>query len=153
MIMSPGAYLRKRREAAGISLEQAAVCLVTLPISIGYSRVRVAALAARLAQLEADADVLSPAQAMLLRRAWPFDDDIYEQLVALHYAGEGQGLPEPRLCRQCGCSWNDACVTASGPCAWSDDDPALCTACERKADPFPHMHRPASSVVIEGIMS
>lgn len=35
--------------------------------------------------------------------------------------------PLRRACRACGCTDLTACVTATGPCAWVDDD--LCTAC------------------------
>ena len=35
--------------------------------------------------------------------------------------------PPPRACRVCGCTDDDACVTAAGACAWAEAD--LCTAC------------------------
>lgn len=152
MQMTPGTYLMKRRQAAGLSLEEVALHLLALPVAMtGYGRLHLTALAGRLALLEADRDVLSPAQAKLVRSAFSFDDDIYEQLVARHFAGEDCGLPEPRLCRGCGCSWHDACVTAGGPCAWSLDDPSLCTACERAITDFAAAHLPASEIVIEGV--
>lgn len=40
-------------------------------------------------------------------------------------------LPVPSLlgpvCRSCGCSEHDACLTEAAPCAWAE--PGLCTAC------------------------
>ena len=38
----------------------------------------------------------------------------------------------PRVCRGCGCTDDDACLTALGPCAWLtvfDGGPGVCTAC------------------------
>jgi hypothetical protein len=38
-------------------------------------------------------------------------------------------LVEP-ICRVCGCSEEDACVTGGVPCAWAEEN--LCTACAEK---------------------
>ena len=38
----------------------------------------------------------------------------------------------PRVCRGCGCTDDDACLTGAGPCGWAavyDDDTGVCTAC------------------------
>lgn len=42
----------------------------------------------------------------------------------------------PRLCRTCGCTDYNACVTGTGPCAWLHtypDNTGICTACDRNA--------------------
>ena len=150
--MSPGTYLRKRREAANLSLEIAAFRLATLPEAALPAQVgAIDRLAFRLADAEEDRAPLDLAQAGLLRRVYAFDLDAYEKLLLLHLAGPESGLPQPQLCRTCGCSWNDACLTGTGPCAWSDD-PTLCTACVPatapvQAGPAP---RPAPTALTEG---
>ena len=35
-------------------------------------------------------------------------------------------------CRECDCTWNNACVTEHGPCWWIEDD--LCSACSEKSN-------------------
>jgi hypothetical protein len=34
------------------------------------------------------------------------------------------------VCRRCGCSHFDPCMTPVGPCGWADRKRTLCTACE-----------------------
>lgn len=129
--MTPGTYLMKRRLAVGISLNEVARQLTVLheairsPLPGDQSH-----LWARLAEAEADRDNLTLSQAALVRRIYPFDGTVYEALLMRHYGGAA--LPLPRVCRACGCSWHDSCVTADGPCAWSDAEPNLCTACETR---------------------
>lgn len=33
------------------------------------------------------------------------------------------------VCRACGCTESQACVTDEGPCAWADRNQTLCTVC------------------------
>lgn len=129
--MTPGTYLRKRREAAGWTLKEVVCALVCLPDAlrpVGGMQMR--RLAERLIDAENDEDNLTVAQASLLRRLYPFDLGIYE---CLELCFHGCAVPVSRICSDCGCSWHDACLTDHGPCAWSETHPELCTACERKA--------------------
>ena len=134
-MMSPGTYLRKRRAQRGLTLREVALELAALPEAVraidGSDLLR---LEARLAEVEADAGYLQPAQAGLLSLVVPMDASIYEQLFTLHHAGAGAsdtwGLPQPQICRGCACTWHDPCHTPAGPCGWSAADPELCTACE-----------------------
>lgn len=34
---------------------------------------------------------------------------------------------EEQECRNCGCTWNNACITEYGPCWWVKED--LCSGC------------------------
>lgn len=131
-VMTPGTYLRKRREHARLGLRQAAATLATLPWAIRPVGTRdLARLAIRLASAEDDTAHFSVAQVQLLRNVFAFDVEIYCQLVDLHAAGPGSDLPIPQVCRHCACSWHDACLTDQGACAWAEPD--LCTACLRQA--------------------
>jgi len=148
--MTPGTYLRKRREAAGLGIRQAAATLATLGASLGRGRATraddrmVSRLAYRMTQAEDDELPFPTDQAEFLANVFPMDAQVYSQLVALHYAGPASprralndavalvDLPVPPVCRRCACSWNDACVDDRGPCSWSPHDPDLCTSCERK---------------------
>lgn len=138
--MTPGTYLRKRREARGLTLAEAAGRLAARwnrPVSPA----ELARLEARFAAAEADRAHLDHGAAIELSDAVPLDPRVYVELVDLH-ADARCGLPEPQVCRECACSWHDPCLepTADGlhrlPCAWADPlaapDEALCTACERR---------------------
>lgn len=131
-MLSPGTYLRKRREAAGLSIDDVAARLAGLPFPIRpATTTQVTQLTVLLDRAEADQDNLTVLKAALLRNVYCFDLAVYEQLLLIHYAGDGHGLPAPQVCTNCACSWHDACQTAHGPCSWSAD-PDLCTACVEK---------------------
>ncbi|MDK2757527.1 MAG: hypothetical protein KYX66_12405 [Blastomonas fulva] len=132
--MSPGTYLRKRREAAGISIELAALAFVpwpdpTLPagqrlliadlghsLAIDYGiKARgqsqllelVRAWARKIEKIEADAQIVDSAITTVLARLIPLDIQIFDALVALWL---GVAVPIPQICRDCGCSWHRPCV-------------------------------------------
>ena len=138
-IMSPGTYLRKRRHAAGQTISQLVASLVALAATRPTSADDRGRLALKLQEAEMDRDYLQPGQTALLAQVIRLDDEVYNQLVCLHVSPIGSGLPEPQICRECGCTWHDACLipTSSGPlssrsavpCAWSEGDAHLCTAC------------------------
>lgn len=116
--ITPGTYLRMRREAARMTLREAALC---------YAHTTAGASSAELllADAEADRAILSAGSLVRLGYAFAFDGEIYQDLV--------EGLPTPSLCRVCACSWNLPCEEADhGPCAWTDQSETLCTACARK---------------------
>lgn len=131
-LMSPGTYLRKRREAAGVALVDLAALMAGLPWRVREPELGdVERLVARLAEAEDDRDNLTLMQAAMLLNAFPLDVDIYEALLLHHHAVRApiHGVPRPRVCRRCACSDRDGCHTDRGMCAWASAD--LCTACER----------------------
>jgi hypothetical protein len=135
-VMSPGTYLRKRREASGLDLPALAFHLVGLPWAIREPTARdVDLLAERLALIEADRFDLTKAQADLVRNVVRFDPAIYQALLLLRQtyspdAGPDNGLPIPSICRACGCTWFVACVDERGhACSWASVDEDLCTHC------------------------
>lgn len=136
--MTPGTYLRKRREAAGVSLELAAVAFIPWPPA-GLPAVRgalgtplvalVLKIAAWLAELENDQRHVDSLALTQLQGVVPFEREAYDRLVALHH---GVDVPPPSICRECGCGVLTACSDQGHACAWSETDPHLCTACERR---------------------
>ncbi|PXW67878.1 hypothetical protein C7451_12314 [Blastomonas natatoria] len=143
--MSPGTYLRKRREAAGVSLELAAVAFLPWVHGNGWANklstppgsspdgprlVRlVLQVAVWLAELEDDKRFVDGIALAQVAGVIPFEREAYDRLVALRY---GVDLPPPAICRECGCGVLTACFAEGHACAWSETDPHLCTACERK---------------------
>jgi hypothetical protein len=128
--MSPGAYLQKRRVAAGLDVAEVAAALLAFGGPIRpITDTDVLNLEHRLFAAEENEPCLPPLEASLLRRIFAFDASVYELLFLRHYAGEGNSLPVPQICRDCGCSWLDACRTSSGPCRWTSATSNLCTGC------------------------
>jgi hypothetical protein len=123
-MMTPGQYLRKRREASGRSIEDLTLALETVPA------VSAAARAEWLRQIESDLvpvpDTLAAAIAEtgLMR----FDADMLDRL-ADHYTRRDT-WNDLSVCRACGCSEWDACEPA---CHWVEPD--LCSGCVRPALP------------------
>jgi hypothetical protein len=143
--MTPGTYLRKRREAAGLDLHQVAATLAVLPWAVRPASTEdVVLLEKRLILAECGTHDLTPEQALLLRSVFRFDAEVYERLFLCHHAGRANGLPRPDVCRGCGCSWHDACEDAGVGCHWSAADPTLCSACT---------DRPAASLEIDSVLT
>lgn len=134
--MSPGTYLRKRREAAGISLDLAAVAFVPwsapgeIAARIGREQITgrsfdpavciaadndligmVRTIARRIAELEADQRHVDRTITSCLARIVPIDVEIYDALVALYL---GVSVPLPQICRECACSWHRPCIDPVG---------------------------------------
>ncbi len=128
--MSPGSYLQKRRVASGLDVSEVAAALLAFGRPIRpITDSDVLKLEERLFAAEENEPCLTPVLASLLRQIFAFDASVYELLFLRHHAGEGSALPEPHICRDCGCSWLDACRTASGPCSWAGPSSDLCTGC------------------------
>ena len=130
--MSPGTYLRKRREAAGLPRWAVAGFLVgrqahRLRVKIGPVSPHIGRMEREIAACENDSPPFDADMAGILHECFPFDLAIYRQLLLIH---SGADCSEPRICRECACSWNDACRPS---CAWSETDPTICTACEARA--------------------
>ena len=122
MILTPGAYLRRRREAARISPAEIAEMFHTEP--------RWSEIERRdwLARIEADVEQPSFRTLVALRGLFAFDFDVLGDLVLIAH---GAAIDPPRLCRCCACSERDACDCGGQGCAWVADD--LCSACAGQA--------------------
>jgi len=134
-VPAPGAYLARRRAVAGLNRVQVAQQLAVMPwMLLEANADDVARLADRLFAAERNGKHFSAEQAPLLRDIFPFDVDVYRQLIAIEAAGPDHGLAVPQICVDCACSWHDPCeVDVDGgmdttTCAWSAD-PTRCTAC------------------------
>lgn len=115
--MSPGAYLKLRREAAGRAVDATVLS------------------ADRLAAIEAGA---APDELELwaLGHCFPFSIDVLCML--------GRDMPVA-VCRRCGCSEEDACIATvedevcglveGQPCHWVNAD--LCSQCAAQDRPLP----------------
>lgn len=116
-------YLKLRREAAGLTVQQAARRMFPGDDTrAGHAADMIRSLETPgvRARLDFTLDRLS--------LAFSFDADVYRQLA------HDPAARHPRVCGGCGCSQNDACVSADGHdcCAWSPssrDGAALCTRC------------------------
>lgn len=111
--ITAGAYLRLRREAAGLSRREVAAMIFSDPVGVP-------AVIAVIEEAETDAIILGDFDLARLSAAFLFVPGIYRCLV--------DGLPASDICRGCGCSWTDACP---GGCAWADASRTLCTTCLR----------------------
>lgn len=118
--LTPGTYLRLRREAAGRTLRETALI---------YAHTQAGATVAEMTLRDAERDAVLLGEPSLRRLQFAFHFDAF---VYLSLAGED--LPVPPICRGCGCTWADACSSrVFGPCAWADAEQTICTACVRKA--------------------
>jgi hypothetical protein len=122
--ITAGTYLRLRREAQGLSLEE-----ITAGCALPANR---AAFLHRLHEIEGDRDVATGHTLAALRDCFAFSTAIYANLVAGVPAGAA-------LCRACACSWNDPCGSGAHACHWVEPD--LCSRCaagsraEKRAEP------------------
>lgn len=106
--MRPGLYLRKRREAAGLSLGEARARLGMLDLS------------SPLWKLESGAAELTLRDIARLRAAFVFDVHVARRLL--------EEDESDRICRRCACTEHDACPDRiDGGCHWAEHD--LCSAC------------------------
>jgi len=133
--MLPGVYLAKRREAAGVPLDVAARALGLVYGNPSASASGAADYRNQLQLLERDelATLGKDATADLLAalpRVFRFDPNVWLALLA---ARTNPDLPVPLICRNCACTWNDACSDSGGEtCGWVNTavgEPALCTMC------------------------
>ncbi len=131
MTMTPGDYLRLRREAAGLSIEDVAARIETAPHVPHRDR------AAWLKAIENGIAPLSNGSAILLRFMFRFDPVVLDTLAA---RVSGYEVEVPAICRLCGCSEFDACGTARAPCAWADEAKSVCDGCANLCAPDLHSH-------------
>ncbi len=120
MPLTPGAYLKHRRQAAGLSVADVAALMRTEPHEPEHLRIE------RLKLIEADAAPMTLATIVGLRLIYRFDLTILAQLEAIAQGASDINLPP--LCRFCACSQDDACSDALGQgCDWVSDD--VCSRC------------------------
>lgn len=115
--IKPGAYLRLRREAAGLSIAEVATLIAPdgEPWAVTFN-------IDRIASIEAGRQAPSATVIDALAAAFRFDRHLHGLL-----AGFDQVM---RICVACGCSDLDRCDDeAAGSCAWSPDHPDTCTHC------------------------
>ena len=127
--MTPGTYLRKRREASGVSVGTLGQSMVPAGKAAAKHDQLGKIFADMLTEAEADRLPLDSAASKLIADLIGFDNSIYDRLVAIRF---GHNLPVPQICKTCACSWNDPCLsegvdTIESPCSWAEAD--LCTAC------------------------
>lgn len=125
--MTPGAYIRARRTAAGKSLADVAAAIGTEPQLAEHGRIE------WLQAIEADVMPARFDTLVVLRNVFRFSFDVLEQLVQISL---GADIGAPQICRICACSEFDACQvdqlgwrspTGRLGCWWVEPD--LCSAC------------------------
>lgn len=122
-VMTPGTYLRKRREAARLSIADVAAKISTIPRMAEHIRMDWLEL------IESDQMPATFYTIVALHQIVPFSIDA---LVALSV----EGREAPQLCRICGCSDLDPCQVGSAgfTCSWVPNDSTLCTTCVDAAE-------------------
>jgi hypothetical protein len=117
--LRPHEYLQLRRRAAGLTVDQVAEHLAPRAAERG-------ACLAFLRLWETPRVIASDGALAQLRRAYPFDPEVYRQLAT------EPADRHPRVCRGCGCTRWDPCLDGEDcACSWSDDAPDRCTCCAR----------------------
>ena len=134
--LTPAAYLRLRREAAGyhpdgFARDYAMVAAHGRPepacrLSVDETRAAHRRIRDELALLERPG-VVARDDAVLRRIASliGFDPAVYRQLA------NDPADRHPRICRGCGCSGHDACSDDDSVCTWVT--PAWCSHCEARS--------------------
>lgn len=121
---SPGSYLKTRRVAQLLTLQDVATRVPTSPHVPEHDRV------AWLERIEADLVPASINTIEALHTAFRFDRSVLAALAAIA-RGERDPQHTPRLCRICACSWRLPCTRGHEACAWVGDED-LCSACETR---------------------
>lgn len=114
--LTPGAYLKHRRQAALLTPADVAARIATEP------RVGLHLLAEQIELIEADAQPASFSTIVALHRVIAFDLAVLARLVAI---AMGYDYDAPRLCR--------ICASNDRPGLWKEAD--LCSCCASLATP------------------
>lgn len=118
--LTAGAYLKLRREAAGLSISHVASIIAPKPA-------RFAKALSLVQTLEGDGARARHVDTLIaLRKAFPFDILVYRQLA------EEPAERHPTVCRGCGCSEWDPCraLYSADCCGWSST--VSCTRCTER---------------------
>ncbi|WP_341207256.1 hypothetical protein [uncultured Sphingomonas sp.] len=112
-------YLRLRREAAGLTIEQLVSRLTSSERRAEQARRLIMRLESPGASARDDAVIAR------IGRVVPLDVTVYRQLA------DDPIERHPSVCRRCGCSDFDrcSCSTSGRACSWASSH--LCTRCER----------------------
>lgn len=118
--LRPDDYIKLRRKAAGLTIEQVAERIA----STERNRQDVRDL---IRMLEKPGVVARYRRSLeLLNGAFAFDPDVYHQLATAPAARH------PRICRTCGCSQNDPCHLGDEyQCRMAYHDADQCTRCDQ----------------------
>jgi hypothetical protein len=126
---TPGGYIKARRCAGGLSIEDVAAKLPTVPRDAEHDRI------AWLKLIEADVQPMRPSTVDALETLIDFDREVLGALDAIAIGAMDPAFA-PQVCRICACSELDPCWTESGePCAW--EEPDLCTDCHHPGPATP----------------
>lgn len=121
--MTPGVYLRKRREAAKLTIDQVALLIGGAG---GADDAK-----AQLAAIEDGTSEIGLRFVGRLCSVFSFDLEVLS-VLELHSADPQSEIPVPLICGRCGCTWDDACELPDGSfCAWSEagtPQAPVCTA-------------------------
>lgn len=121
-MMTPGTYLKLRRQAAGLSVDDVAGLVHTAPHLGAFDR------SAWIGRIESDVAAISPDVVRALASAFRFDRRVLLRLIDLRSYGTDIGVT-PRICAICACSDADPCLDEQThrACAWVSAD--LCSGC------------------------
>ncbi len=130
--LTPSAYLTLRRKAAGYTIEQLAKALVMVGLH-GRDRPNLEELRAlqhrtrdQVALFERPGALIRTIDTLhLIESVMPFDPAVYRQLA------DAPADRHPRICRSCGCSGHDPCITDNHVCEWVSDE--ACSHCVDRA--------------------
>lgn len=118
--MTPGTYIRKRREDAGLTIEELVLRLETIPAVSAMTR------AEWLTMMEADVAPPSVSAINAILNFVSLDENVLDTLVLIR---AGVVIPSPQICGDCGCTEHDPCRSKDGTpvCWWITED--LCSRC------------------------
>lgn len=115
---TPGAYLKHRRQAALLTVDDVAARVSSEPRVAQHLR------AEQIELIEADAQPATFATIVALNRVIPFDLGILARLVAI---SQGHNYSAPQLCRICAHADQDWMIPGQRTAGWADPD--LCQRC------------------------
>ncbi|WP_242140841.1 helix-turn-helix transcriptional regulator [Sphingomonas sp. TREG-RG-20F-R18-01] len=118
--MTPGNYIRKRREAAGLTVDELALRLETIPAVSAMTR------AQWLTMMETDVAPISISAINAIVSFISLDETVLDALALIR---AGVALSSPQICIECGCSEHDPCCDEDGKptCWWISEE--LCSCC------------------------
>jgi transcriptional regulator with XRE-family HTH domain len=125
MTISPGAFLKLRRTAAGLSVADLAAKLVTEPRMAEHLRAEWIEL------IEADITPASFNTIVSLRHCYPFSLNILEELSAI---GLGLNLAPPQICRICGWNYDERDPADDCEEAPTEIVQGICSGCARSLE-------------------